>query len=778
MLVDSWLRDFRYAARALARAPLFTAIAVATFALGIGANTAVFSVVDNVLLKPLPYPNADELVSVRLSTLDAPGVPGEPGSLALSASMYFTFAEENRTFEHFGVWGPARAVVTGVAEPEEVDAVLVSAGVLEALGVQPVLGRQLSQDDQVPAGAASIMLGYEYWQRRFGGDPAVIGRAITVMGVDREIVGVLPRGFRIADTGMDLVAPFAFDRSRLMLPTFDYRGIARLRPGATLAEANADIERMLPIWLRSWPPYPGTEASDYEGLITPALRPLKDDVVGGVGEMLWILMGTIGVVLLIACVNVTNLLLIRVEGRQHDLAVRAALGAGGWRIGRQLLAESLLLALCGGALAAALAVGGLEIFRALAPNTLPRVAEIALDARALAFMLLLSLLAGLAAGAIPALRHARGRPSAALRAAGRTASASRERHRVQNALVPDPDRVLQMLHAILDARATLPGVQSVGFTSSMPLEGFDFAANAIAVEGRPAEETAGAWREFKFLSPGLLATAGARIVAGRDFTWTDLYEERPVAMVSESLARELWGTPEAAIGSRINQGTGVWREVIGVVQDVRDDGLSEPAPALVYWPPRMRDYWLDSNFVQRAVTVALRTERAGTAALMREIQQAVWSVNASLPVGSLRTMQDVFGRSLARTTFTLLMLCTAGALALLLGVVGLYGVVAYGVSQRRREIAIRGALGERAPALVRRFVRHGLTLAAAGVALGLGAAAAAAQLMTSLLFSVTPLDPATYVGVALVLAAAAALASYVPARRAARVHPMQALREE
>lgn len=287
------------------------------------------------------------------------------------------------------------------------------------------------------------------------------------------------------------------------------------------------------------------------------------------------------------------------------------------------------------------------------------------------------------------------------------------------------------------------------------------------------------FRRYKYVSPGLLGSAGTRVVAGRDISWDDVYSERPVAMVSENLARELWGTPTAALGRRIVQGPGAeWREVIGVVQDVRDEGLRGAAPAIVYWPPRLRDHWLVGDFAPRRVTMVLRSERAGTESFLREIQQAVWSVNASVPLASVRTMQEVLGASLARTTFTLMLLGTAGAMALLLGIVGLYGVISYAVSQRKREIAIRSALGETPSALVGRFVRHGLALAGTGVAIGLGVSAGAAQLITSLLFGVAALDPLTYLSVAVVLITAAALATYVPARRAARIDPMLALREE
>ena len=517
VLRDVWL-DLRYAARMLRKQPAFTLAAVLTLALGIGANTATFAVLNSVLLEPLPYPDAGDLVAVWNRAPGAPGLADVSGGLRLSPSMYVTYAEGNRTFEHIGIWVPRPAAVSGVREPEQVRSIGVSDGTLQALGVPPQLGRWFSAADQNPGGTPTVMLGHGYWQRRFGGDPNVLGRIITVEAVPHEIIGVMPRGFRVVDTDADILVPLRLERSRLIRTGFTFLGVARLKPGATIAEANADLARMLPTWLNGWP---GGSTQFYESMrVTPDIRPLKQEVVGGVSRILWVVMGTIGIVLLIACANVTNLLLVRAEGRQQEVAVRAALGAGSWRLTRELLLESVLLALIGGLLGIGVAHAALRLLVSIGPVGLPRLDDIALDARALAFALLVSLSAGVLLGLAPALKYPRRRIAAALHGVGRTVGISRERHRTQNVLVvaqvalalvllvgsglmirtfqalravepgftnpeqlqimrivipaptvAEPERVVRLQHDILDSLAAIPGVVSVGYVNSMPMEG-------------------------------------------------------------------------------------------------------------------------------------------------------------------------------------------------------------------------------------------------------------------------------------------------------------------
>ena len=828
--LDTLARDSRYALRALRRSPTFTAVALLTLAIGIGANTAVFSVVNSVLLKPLPYPDADRIVSVSHVAPGAPGVASVSGGLRLSLSMYVTYAKENRAFDSIGVWAPTSLTVTGIAEPEQVRGVLVTDGTLRALNVPPLAGRWLTAADDKVA-SDTVMLGYGYWQRRFGGDRSAIGRSLHIGSRPYAIVGVMPEGFRVVTVEPDLIVPGPIIGARLILAGFGFEAVARLKPGVTIAAANADVARMVPIWMRSWPMLGGVDPHVYDTWgIAPALRPLKQDVVGKAAGALWVVMGTIAIVMLIACANVANLLLVRAESRQQELAIRAALGASASRIVRTLLIESVWLGLMGGTLGVGVAYGGLRALLTNAPAGLPRVSDIAIDARALVFAVAVSLLSGVLFGLIPALKYRGPRIAAALHGGARTASASRDRHRVRDALViaqvslalvllvsaglmirtaralrgvepgfthaetlqtmrisipgaliPDGERAARTLQGITDALSAIPGVSSVAFTTMMPMEGLVPDWDVVMTEGQTLQggETP-PMRVFKHVSPALFRTAGTRLLAGRDYTWTDLYEKRDVVIVSENLARELWGTPAGALGKRIRVlPMTPLREVVGVVQDVRDNGAHALAPTIVYWPALKHNlYAPGQQDVRRNVTFAVRSNAAGTEGLLSHMRQAVWSVNKDLPLASVRTMQDIYEQSLARTSFTLVMLTIAGAMALALGVIGMYGVIAYSVSQRTREIGIRLALGARPAALKKMFVRHALALAGAGVTAGIGAAMGLSRLMASLLYGVSPLDPFTFVAVPMVLVSATVLASYLPARRAAAVDPVDAIRAE
>jgi len=829
--LEQLLQDIRFALRMLCKSPGFTAVAILTLAIGIGGNAAVFSVVNSVLLKPLNYPKAEELVSLHQIAPGAAGLADFENGLLLSPSMYVTYAEQNRTFQSLGVWITGTANVTGLEEPEQVRTVAVSDGVLQALGTPPGVGRWFSVADQIPRGPERVMLSYGYWQRRFGGDRNVIGRNILIDSRSREIVGVMPKNFRFVDSDFDVMLPLAFDRGHLILAGFGFHGIARLKPGATIAQGNADVARMISIWMDSWTNGPKTNPHIYETWkITPMIRPLKQEVIGNVNELLWVVMGTIGLVMLIACANLANLLLVRVESRQQELAVRAALGAGRGRLLRSLLTESVMLGLMGGALGVGLAYAGVQFLLSIGPANLPRLSEITLDTRTLGFTLLLSLLSGLLFGLIPALKYAGPRTSLALRSAGRTIGASRERHRARNLLVigqvsmafvlivsaglmirtfqalrtvepgftdarhlqlmrisiPDsliqePERVTRTQNAILDKLAAIPGMKSAAFVSEMPMEGFDSAWDEIFAEDKVYEDnTIPPLRLYKYISPGLLQTAGTRLVAGREMTWSEIYGLQPVVMVSENFAREIWDTPSAAIGKRLREvPMQPWHEVIGVVQDVREKGVQEKAPEIVYWPALMKNpFGPGPTQVARTVTFAVRSERAGTESFLNEVRTAVWSVNANLPLASVRTMADVYGKSVARTSFTLVMLGIAASMALALGIVGIYGVISYTVSQRIREIGIRLALGAQSGDVLSMILREGAKLALLGVFIGVFAAFGLARLMTSLLFGVTAHDPLTFASVATLLISLTLLACYIPARRSTKVDPMVALRYE
>ena len=827
-MLESVLADLKLAFRRLAKSPGFAITVLLTLAIGIGANTAVFTVVDSILLKPLPYPQPEQLAAVWLHAPGAAGLTTFAEGLRLSPSMYLTFAEHNRTLQSIGVWISGTANVTGIAQPEEVHTTYISDGVLQTFNVPPTAGRWILTADQVPHSHQVAMLSYGYWQRRFGGDPAVIGRNIEVDSQTREIVGVMPRGFEVVNQDFDLLIPLAFDPRHQILAGFGYNGIARLKPGLTVGQANADIARMLDIWMDSWTNNDGGDPHFYKTWkISGAIRPMKQEVIGNVGNVLWVVMGTIGVVMLIACANVANLLLVRAEGRQQELATRAALGAGRARIAREVLTECVLLALIGGVGGIGIAEAGLRLLAHSGPANLPRLHEISLDAHSIAFTLGLSLFSALLFGTIAALKSMR--PAALLSniSAGRTASANRERQRGRNLLViaqvamamvllisavlmirtlaalrgvdpgfadadhlqtlriavpqqliADPQTATRVENSIADKLAAIPGVGSVGFAMEVPTEGNDQDWDNIFIEGKNERAGAAPMRRFNYVSPGYFHTAGTRLLAGRDYTWTDIYGLRPVAIVSENLARESWGSAAAAIGKRFRiLPTQPWQEVIGVAEDVRQNGVDQAAPAIVYWPVLTPNPFVAGQIrATRAVTFVVHTGRAGTDSLRSEIQQAVWQVNGNLPVASMQTLGEIYSRSMARTSFTLVMLAIAGAMALALSLIGIYGVISYAVSQRTREIGIRMALGAQKGKLRWMFVRSALALTGIGVVIGLGTGAAVARMLRTLLFGVSPFDPLSFAVVPLILAAAAALASFIPAARVAAINPVDALK--
>jgi predicted permease len=828
--LETLLADLKLVGRRLRRSPGFAITVILTLAIGIGANTAVFSVLNSVLLRPLPYPDPQQLVALRLKAPGAPGLAEFRDELRLSASMYLTFAAHNKSFESMGVWQPGTASITGIAQPEQVNAALITDGVLQTLNVPAARGQWLMAVDQDAHGAQRVMLSYGYWQRRFGGDANVVGRTIQVDSQPRVIAGVMPRGFKLVSYDFDLIEPLAFDITHESLAGFSYRGIARLRPGVSIAQANADLTSLINVWMDSWTNGPGSDPHWYtRWKITPTLLPLKETVVGSIQAMLWVVMATIGVVMLIACTNVANLLLVRADARQQELAVRSALGAGRWRIARELLVESLMLGLLGGAAGVGVAYAGLRLLTAAGPENLPRLSEISLDAWSVLFTLVVSVLSGLLFGSVPVLRYVQSPRRLSLLGAMRTASVSRERQHGRNVLVmaqvamalvllisavlmirtfdamqkvdpgfsepasvqvmrisipdtlvKDSMTVVRVQNSILDKLAAIPGVSSVGFAASVPMSGAEPGWNQILAEGKVDSSDNAPMRYFNFISPGYFRTAGTRIVAGRDFTWAEIYNMRPIGIMSEGLARELWGSPQAAIGKRFREWEGMpWHEVVGVAQDVRENGVDQMSPATVYWPSIMHDIYGPGSFdARRTVYFAMRTPRAGTQALIGEVQQAVWQVNSNLPVADVSTMQELYSDSMARTSFTLVMLAIAGTMALALGILGIYGVISYAVSQRTREIGIRMALGAKRNELVWMFVRSALVLTAIGTVIGLGAAAGLMQLMRTLLFGISPLDPVTFVAVPVVLVVAAALAGYLPARRTAAVDPVEALRAE
>src|SRR3984957_1122012 len=818
IFLETFAQDLRYTLRILRKSPGFTAVAVLTIALGIGATTAMFSVVGGVLLRPLPYPHPERLVEVGL---DLPGI--NQFNWPLSPADYFTFREQSRTFQDIGLYytgfGAAlySANVTGLGRPEHVPALGVTDGVLPILGVTPLLGRSFTREDDEPGSSDTVMITYGYWRSKFGGDRSVIGKTIDLDGKPSTIIGVLPQGFRFLDmSNLDILLPLRPRTQR----GYNYFAVARLNPGVTLGEANADVARMLPI-APSFFPRPDLSLKFYkEAQIGPNLQPLKQYLIGDAGKVLWVLMGGIGLVLLIACANVANLLLVRVEGRQQELAIRAALGGSPGRIAGGLLLESLVLAMIGGALGLLFAYGALRVMIALAPSDLPRLNDIGIDGLVLLFTVGITIVAGLWFGSMPSLRYAGVRVATGLRDAGRSVSASRERHRARNALVviqvglalvllvnsglmirtllslthvqpgftvpaevqtshvhfpvetiKAPERLVGMNQAILDKIGAIPGVSSADFSGAVPMDAGAESDPVLVRDHVPQGQLPPARRSY-WVSPGFFKTMGVPIVAGRDLAWDDIGNKSPVALVSENLAREYWKNPSDALGKQIGGSPKAWRQIVGVVGIVHDDGTSQEAPATVYWPITDADVFLGSP------AFAFRSTRAGTQSLMNEVRRAVWSVDRDLPLYQVHTLDYYYTKSMARTSFTLMMLALAGGMALLLGIVGLYGVIAYSVSQRTHEIGIRMALGAQKRDVLKLVVNGGMGLTVIGVGVGVAGALALTRFLSNLLYGVKPSDPLTFVVVSLVLTGVALLACYIPARRATKADPIVALRYE
>jgi len=809
----------------LGRAPLFTTITLITLTAGIGANTAVFSVVEGVLLRPLPYPHSELLAAVRLT---APGINLK--DLELSPSDYFIFREQNSTFQDIGLYQGDSVSVTGTTEPERVDALIVTDGTLPILGVPAMLGRTFSKADDSPGAPDTAVLTYGYWRHKFGGDPSIIGKTITVDGKRRVIIGVMPQRFHFLDhSDPAIITPFQFDRANTFLGNFSYDGVARLKPGVTLEQVNADLARMLPIVMRSFDAPPGFSIKLFQDArIGPNAKPLRAEIVGDIGDVLWVLMGSIGIVLLIACANVTNLMLVRTEGRRQELALRSALGAGWGRIAGELLLETLVLGFLSSVLGLGLAYWALRLLVALAPSGIPRLQDVGIDGKVLLFTLGITVLASVLCVLIPVLKYGGAQLSTGIREGGRALSQSRRQHRARNALVvvqvsmavvllicsglmirtfraltnvnpgfaqpeqvqtfridvvntevKEAERVVRLQQEIQDKIAAIPGVQSVAISTKIPMDNQGWH-DPIFVESRTfAEGELPPLLQFKFMAPGFLKTMRIPLVAGRDFTWQDTYEKLPVAIVSENVAREYWPTPGDAIGKRIRVSSkDDWREIVGVTGNVYDDGVSLKPTKAAYWPLIMNNFESEDLSVRRDVAYAIRSRRAGSEALMAEVRQVVWSVDPNLPLAEVHTADYFYRRSLARTSFALVMLGVASGMALLLGVVGIYGVVAYSVSQRTREIGIRIALGAQLRTVIGMFVRQGMLLTGIGLVAGLLVSLAVMRLMSTLLFGVESIDAPTYIAVSCALATIAFLACYLPARRSAGVDPVEALRIE
>jgi putative ABC transport system permease protein len=802
--METLIQDVRYGVRTMLKRPGFTAVVLLTLALGIGANTAIFSVVNAVLLKPLPYRNAERLVWV------AGNVRGGTNRASVSPADYVDYRAQNTVFEEFAasLSVPFAVSLTGAGEPERLTGSLVTANYFRAFGVEPALGRTFGADEERPGPAPVAILSEGLWKRRFGGDPSVVGKTVTLDGKAVTVVGVAPPEFQYP-AGTELWLPLDFDMPEMKArKAHFFRPIGLLKEGVTLEQARAETDL---IARRLEEQYP--ESNERWSL---TLVPLQEQVVGGVRTSLWVLLGAVGFVLLIACANVSNLMLARAAARRRELALRTALGASRWRVARQQLTENVLLALAGGALGLLLAAWGVDMLAALGAGDIPRTREIVVDGRVFAFTAALSVLTGLAFGLLPALRASRPDLNEVLKDAGRGTSGP-GRGRVRAALVVseialaltllagagllvksfvglrrvnpgfDPASVLTLRIDLARARYTkpeqaavffgelqrriagLPGVEAAGFITELPLSGQP-NDTYFYVAGRPpqtADQQVTA--DFRRVNQDYFRAMRIPVRHGRDFTEQEVAGDAKVVVINEALARNFF-PDEDPLGKRlvIDFGKQVEFEIVGVAGDVLHRTLEGDVYQMMYVP----------TLRVGSTNLVVRTSSPDPRVLAAAVRGELAAVDREQPVSAVRTMEEVVSRSVAQQRFRTLLLAAFAGMALLLAGVGIYGVIAYSVTHRTREIGIRMALGAGAADILKMVVGQGMALALAGVAVGLLAALALTRVLSSLLFGVTATDAVTFAAVSLLIAAVALLACLLPARRATKVDPMVALRYE
>jgi putative ABC transport system permease protein len=802
--VRTLLQDLRYAVRTLLKSPGFTGVAVLALALGIGANTAIFSVVNGVLLRPLDYEDPGRLVTFRETRL--PQFP----RFSVSPGNFESWRTGSTAFDGIAAYGNSFLNLTGRGDPEQLRGATATAGLFEMLGAQPALGRVFTAEEDEPGRDTVVVVSHGLWQRRFGGDPTLVGQTLTLNGRVRTVIGIMPSGFEFPQADTALWIPLALTPEQRDQHGSHYlSAAARLRDGVSLEQATAELQTIAERLEQEFP-----QSNEGWGVV---VTPMLDSLVADSRPTLLVLLGAVGLVLLIACANVANMLLARATGRQKEIATRLALGAGRGRVVSQLLTESLVLGLLGGGSGVVLAVWGLSALPALAPE-LPRIDGVALDARVLGFTALVTLATSVAFGLVPALHASRPDLVGSLKEGGHGASGGRGRRRARSLLVvgetalalvlligaglliksfwllqqvdpgfdaedvlvvglslpdatyPEPADARAFYHQLVDRITTAPGVRAVGVTQSLPFFG-DYVLG-YRVEGRPEPEPGQMQATNHYVvTPGYFEAMGIALRRGRFFTDLDREDGVPVLLINETLARQEF-PDEDPIGQRIHVTHGqetVFREIVGVVADVKQYDLASTARAQTY-----EAFW-QRPFQFTSIVVSTESDPRGLASVVR---RDVLSIDGDQPLSRVLTLEEIVGRSIAQERASSRLLTLFGGIALLLAAVGIYGVLAYSVAQRTREFGIRMAVGADGGDVMRLVLGQGLALTATGIAVGLAAAAAVTRVMASQLYEVAPIDPATFLVVPLALFVAAFAACCLPALRATRVDPLVALRSE
>jgi putative ABC transport system permease protein len=823
-------RELRHAARRLVRSPAFTLASVLTLALAIGANASIFAVVQRVVLNPLPYPDSDRLIEVshgahRLNL---------PSGLGITLGLYYHYADRSRTLEGVALYRTGDVTLTGDSGPERIRVARTTPSLASVLRVSPAQGRWFTDAEGMPGAPQVAVLSHGLWMRRFGGDRSILGRPVVVAGAPAEVIGIMPASYAFPDPRIDVWMAEPIART-MGFGIWDYSGVARLRGGATVTDARAELNGLIADVPQAYPGDRFASGNSTQIQLFSTARTAKDATVGNVARGLWILLASLGLVLLIACANVANLFLVRSEARQREVAVRIALGVSRAGLARYFLAESVLLSLVGGAVGLALAWGAVRLLVAAAPSNLPRLEEIRVDGIAVVFTFVLSLIAAFAFGAIPLWRGTR--LSASLHDSGRSNTASRRRHHARHVLMGAqialalvllvssglmvrsfqklraldpgfdaasamafdiglPDReyttvasAVSAHHAIIDRLRVLPSVTAVSASTCTPLAGGCRAGNTVRVEGRVYREgTIPPVSLFRAVAGGYFEAMGMRLLRGRGISRGDVERREPIVVVDETFAKRYFPN-QNAIGERVasnrppEHGSLTWLMIVGVVSTTPVRALAEadPLPQL-YMPmsiaggPGIPTSALIGPDVS-AMTYIVRSE-ISPVTLLPSVRRAIDTIDSNLALAQVRTLQDILDRASAQTAFTMVLLAIAATVALVLGTIGVYGVMSYIVTLRTGEIGVRLALGAAPGSVARLIVQQGGIVALAGIVAGLASAFAGSRLIESLLYGVSPRDPGVFAATTLVLLGVALLACWLPARRAARLSPLEALRTE